>query len=265
MRSTKRQPQSTPRSSRPIRKDSGKKPLQALSPEEERRRQEAHQQRLERSRDRARRQAAEAQRQEQRNRKAAEGVKNTGKQTKGFLANAGQMIMDHKKGFMVLAVVILLVGAIYPPLRDYYCASRDLSLYTEYYHYIVDKNKELAKSNKMLLTPEGLENEFRKRGFIAEGEIPVRIKGGIATEKEVKEAAKKEQQRKALEEKDSKNSQSTNANSKAADSDKDQDQPKQAETKADLEFLVEEIKINPYPHWYDRGLDMLFFYTPPTF
>lgn len=81
------------------------------------------------------------------------------------------------KGCIALAIVVLLVFAVYPPLRDYYVACRTQEDLKTQYAQLKDKNGELLSDIERLQTSEGIEDEARKRGYVNQGETGVVVEG----------------------------------------------------------------------------------------
>ncbi len=106
------------------------------------------------------------------------------------------------KGCIALAIVALLVFAVYPPLRDYYVARRTQEDLKAHYTQLKDKNGELLGDIERLQTSEGIEDEARKRGYVNQGETGVVVEGldGSGDSKKSNETVSSQDARKPTEE-----------------------------------------------------------------
>lgn len=106
------------------------------------------------------------------------------------------------KGCIALAIVALLVFAVYPPLRDYYVARRTQEDLKAHYTQLKDKNGELLGDIERLQTSEGIEDEARKRGYVNQGEKGVVVEGldGSGDSKKSNETVSAQDARKPTEE-----------------------------------------------------------------
>lgn len=83
-----------------------------------------------------------------------------------------------RKWLLVAAVVVgVALYALYPPVRDYYVASRDREVLSARYAELSAEHDGLMHDIGYLQSTEGIEDEARKRGYIIPGETGVTVEG----------------------------------------------------------------------------------------
>lgn len=84
---------------------------------------------------------------------------------------------NYRALLMVLGGIVLVVVALYSPLRSWYAAQRDAELYTKQLQTLKNDNAALQENVTRLQSKEGIEDEARKRGYVVQGETSVTING----------------------------------------------------------------------------------------
>ena len=115
---------------------------------------------------------------EARRRTAGEGeghrrAANVASQAQGVLAWA----MGHRVLSIALVVIVVLVLMLYPPIKTLYGASRTNALLSTQLNSVTATNDTLQGEVDNLMTREGIEDEARRRGYVAEGDTPVDMSG----------------------------------------------------------------------------------------
>lgn len=115
---------------------------------------------------------------EARRRTAGEGeggrrAANVASQAQGVLAWA----MEHRALSIALVVIVVLVLMLYPPIKALYGASRTNALLSTQLSSVTATNDTLQGEVDNLMTREGIEDEARRRGYVAEGDTPVDMSG----------------------------------------------------------------------------------------
>ena len=85
---------------------------------------------------------------------------------------------------IVAAVVVIVMGSLYVPMRDYYTAVRDEQVLSERLDQVSNENADLQDSIDALQTREGIEDEARRRGYVESGETAVSVEGLSDTSEE---------------------------------------------------------------------------------
>lgn len=115
---------------------------------------------------------------EARRRTAGEGeggrrAANAASQAQGVLAWA----MGHRALSIAFVVIVALVLMLYPPIKALYGASRTNALLSSQLSSVTATNDTLQGEVDNLMTREGIEDEARRRGYVAEGDTPVDMSG----------------------------------------------------------------------------------------
>lgn len=84
---------------------------------------------------------------------------------------------NYRALLMILGGIVLVVVALYSPLRSWYSAQRDAELYTKQLQTLKNDNAALQENVTRLQSKEGIEDEARKRGYVVQGETSVTING----------------------------------------------------------------------------------------
>lgn len=79
--------------------------------------------------------------------------------------------------FSILATVVFCVVALYGPLRDYYVARRSNEYLSVQLEALETANSAVEEKLEALQTPEGIEDEARRRGYIERGSNAVNVVG----------------------------------------------------------------------------------------
>lgn len=78
---------------------------------------------------------------------------------------------------IVLAIVIVIVSALYAPAQNLYCAWRDQGVHEAQLEELNKTNEQYQDDINRLQTREGIEDEARKRGYVGAGETEVVVEG----------------------------------------------------------------------------------------
>ena len=81
----------------------------------------------------------------------------------------------HVRGLSVVLVVAMVLGMLYAPARNLYVANRQLDELQATYDALMAENDAIRSELEALQTREGIENEARERGYVAEGETKVLV------------------------------------------------------------------------------------------
>lgn len=95
----------------------------------------------------------------------------------GVLSAIGGFVMNFRVVLLVIALFIGLILAMYDPARTYYCAWRKGRDLQAEFDVVSADNDQLKADIQSLQTREGIEDEARRRGFVAEGETKVVVEG----------------------------------------------------------------------------------------
>lgn len=88
--------------------------------------------------------------------------------------------------FLSAVIAVILVSFIFlaAPVRDYYVSVRTKEVLQQSYSELTAENESLEQDLDRLQTSEGIQDEARKRGYVAEGETAVTVTGQITTDTE---------------------------------------------------------------------------------
>lgn len=98
---------------------------------------------------------------------------NVASQAQGVLAWA----MEHRALSIALVAIVALALMLYPPIKALYGASRTSALLSTQLSSVTATNDTLQGEVDNLMTREGIEDEARRRGYVAEGDTPVDMSG----------------------------------------------------------------------------------------
>ena len=85
------------------------------------------------------------------------------------------VVRGHPWLFTVLATIVVVLGMLYGPVRDWYVSMRSGQDLQTYYAAVETQNGELREDLGRLQTHEGIEDEARKRGYINPDETGVLV------------------------------------------------------------------------------------------
>lgn len=91
--------------------------------------------------------------------------------------NPGEAFAEHRISLIALAAVVLIVVALYSPLRDFYCAWRNNQIVLAQKLALDASNESTLSNIERLQTEEGIKDEARKRGYVEEGETLLEVTG----------------------------------------------------------------------------------------
>lgn len=95
----------------------------------------------------------------------------------GTAVGLGSRLLSHRILLAALAVVLVVLAMLYAPLKTYYVASRTNATLSSRLASVNDSNDVLQGEVDALMTREGIEDEARRRGFVAEGDNAVNMSG----------------------------------------------------------------------------------------
>ena len=81
------------------------------------------------------------------------------------------------RALLVVAAVTWCLGTLYPPLRNYYVANRQLDALQASYDAVSKQNEEIRGELAYLQTHEGIEDVARTRGYVEPGDTKVIVEG----------------------------------------------------------------------------------------
>lgn len=84
----------------------------------------------------------------------------------------------HRVVASTLLMLVVVVVALFGPVRNYYVAVRTGQVLQQRYEEVNAQNVALRQDDDRLQSQEGIEDEARKRGYVGKGETPVRVEGG---------------------------------------------------------------------------------------
>lgn len=90
--------------------------------------------------------------------------------------------------FAVAAAVIVVIAALYSPAQGLYCAWRDNVVRQQELAELTEANEEYQTDIDRLQTREGIEDEARRRGYVAEGESEIVVDGTLPEDEEQDDA-----------------------------------------------------------------------------
>lgn len=91
---------------------------------------------------------------------------------------ARDWVVGHRAIVGALAVLVVVVVALFGPVKDYYVAVRTGQVLQQRYEEVSAQNVTLRQDDDRLQSQEGIEDEARKRGYVSKGETPVEVEGG---------------------------------------------------------------------------------------
>ena len=94
------------------------------------------------------------------------------------LEAARDWVAGHRVAVSALAVLVVVVAALFGPAKDYYVAVRTGQVLQQRYDEVSAQNVELRQDDDRLQSQEGIEDEARRRGYVSKGETPVEVEGG---------------------------------------------------------------------------------------
>ena len=96
---------------------------------------------------------------------------------RGRLQRVIGLLGAHQRALVVVLAIAAALGMVYVPLRDYYDARRTGEDLQARFDALNAANDELAAERDRLMTPEGIQDEARERGYVSEGETSVVVSG----------------------------------------------------------------------------------------
>ena len=87
-------------------------------------------------------------------------------------------VAGHRIVMGALAVLVVVVVALFGPVKNYYVAVRTGQVLQQRYDEVSAQNVELRQDDDRLQSQEGIEDEARRRGYVSKGETPVEVEGG---------------------------------------------------------------------------------------
>lgn len=110
------------------------------------------------------------------------GLQNMGKKltgAPGLATNALASVGTTRvlRALLVVAAVAWCLGTLYPPLRNYYLANRQLDALQTSYDAVSKQNEEIRGELAYLQTHEGIEDVARTRGYVEPGDTKVIVEG----------------------------------------------------------------------------------------
>ena len=96
---------------------------------------------------------------------------------RGRLQRVIGLLGAHQRALVVVLAIAAALGMVYVPLRDYYDARRTGEDLQARFDALNAANDELAAERDRLMTPEGIQDEARERGYVSEGETSVVVCG----------------------------------------------------------------------------------------
>lgn len=96
---------------------------------------------------------------------------------RGRTADKATITLGSHKALVIVAVIAAVILSLYGPVRNWYVAQRRTQDLEAQYAQLNSANSTLSDEVSSLQTQEGIEDEARKHGYVAEGETPVTITG----------------------------------------------------------------------------------------
>ena len=96
----------------------------------------------------------------------------------GFLDFADRF----RTALVVIAVLLVIFAALYAPAQGLYCAWRDQGVQQEELAELAKTNEQYQSDIDRLQSREGIEDEARRRGYVAEGESEIVVDGTLPTD-----------------------------------------------------------------------------------
>ncbi len=91
--------------------------------------------------------------------------------------SAREWAVAHRRLWIVLAVVVAVMAAVYGPAQRYYVSVRTTQDLQVKYAALKSQNKDLQSDVDTLMSKEGIEDQARKNGYVYPGEKGVEVKG----------------------------------------------------------------------------------------
>lgn len=91
--------------------------------------------------------------------------------------SAREWAAAHRRLWIVLAVVVAVMAAVYGPAQRYYVSVRTTQDLQVKYAALKSQNKDLQSDVDTLMSKEGIEDQARKNGYVYPGEKGVEVKG----------------------------------------------------------------------------------------
>jgi cell division protein FtsB len=91
--------------------------------------------------------------------------------------SAREWAAAHRRLWIVLAVVVAVLAAVYGPAQRYYVSVRTTQDLQVKYAALKSQNKDLQSDVDTLMSKEGIEDQARKNGYVYPGEKGVEVKG----------------------------------------------------------------------------------------
>lgn len=93
------------------------------------------------------------------------------------VTSAREWAAAHRRLWIVLAVVVAVMAAVYGPAQRYYVSVRTTQDLQVKYAALKSQNKDLQSDVDTLMSKEGIEDQARKNGYVYPGEKGVEVKG----------------------------------------------------------------------------------------
>lgn len=106
----------------------------------------------------------------------------------GFLDRADRF----RTALVVTAVLLFIFAALYAPAQGLYCAWRDQGVQQEELAELTKTNDQYQSDINRLQTREGIEDEARRRGYVAEGESEIVVDGTLPEDGQQDDSAAEE-------------------------------------------------------------------------
>jgi len=91
--------------------------------------------------------------------------------------SAREWAAAHRRLWIVLAVMVAVMAAVYGPAQRYYVSVRTTQDLQVKYAALKSQNKDLQSDVDTLMSKEGIEDQARKNGYVYPGEKGVEVKG----------------------------------------------------------------------------------------
>ena len=106
----------------------------------------------------------------------------------GFLNTADRF----RTALVVVAVLLVVFVALYAPAQGLYCAWRDQGVQQAELDELTKANEQYQSDIDRLQTREGIEDEARRRGYVAEGESEIVVDGTLPGDGQQGDSAEEE-------------------------------------------------------------------------
>ena len=108
---------------------------------------------------------------------AREGAASGAQTARERATSAREWAAAHRRLWIVLAVVVAVMAAVYGPAQRYYVSVRTTQDLQVKYAALKSQNKDLQSDVDTLMSKEGIEDQARKNGYVYPGEKGVEVKG----------------------------------------------------------------------------------------